>query len=125
MKRHLLSFFALLLLAFALPSCSNDVPKQLTGNWEMFLVPSPGYKEVWSFTETEIIVYRSSGDTLLPLKTGTYTVKNNTITTAGPGMRSAGGEYYLGNFQIRSLTGSELVLLRNDLGLQYYEFAKK
>lgn len=92
----------------------------------MIEIPSKGYEENWEFTDSKIIItHTNPGDTAVPFKSGTYSIKNSTVTTDGDGMGSSGVEYYRGNFEIRSLDGTELILLRKDIGLQYYEFEKK
>lgn len=126
MKTSLLSGFSLLLIVFMFFSCEQDIKKDLVGTWKLIQIPDPGYEEDWQFTDTKLILTRTStGDTAMPYKNGNYTIKNNSIQTDGEGLASAGAEYYRGDFEIRSLTSTELILLRKDLGLQYYEFEKK
>ena len=125
MKTSILSYFSLLIIALSFFSCEADVKKKLIGKWKMIPVAVTPYEEDWKFTETEIIIYHAApGDSASVFKNGTYSIKNNSISTTGEGLGSAGAEYYRGDFEIRSLTSTELVLLRKDLGLQYYEFEK-
>ena len=126
MKYSFLSYFSLLFVAVLLFSCEANTKAKLEGTWKLLQVPDNGTEEDWTFTSTAIkITQTNAGDTAIPFKQGTYSIKNNTITTSGEEMGSSGAEYYRGDFEIRSLTGTELILLRKDLGLQYYEFEKK
>ncbi|MFM7022937.1 MAG: lipocalin family protein [Flavobacteriales bacterium] len=128
MKRSILSYFSILaLVAVFFYSCERNTKAKLTdGTWKLIDFTPKGYTEEWKFTDTEVILYHTEpGDTAIVFKRGTYSIKNNTISTTGEGLASAGGEYYRGDFQIRSLSSTELVLFRHDLGMQYYEFEKK
>jgi len=127
MKTSILSFASLLLVGLMFFSCEQLTQKKLEGKWEMLTVPNPGYEEDWTFTATTLVITRTNtGDSTANFTdSGTYTIHNNTITTTGEGLASSGVEYYRGDFQINRLTNSQLILIRDDQGLQYYEFVKK
>ncbi|MCX6182865.1 MAG: hypothetical protein NT150_13155 [Bacteroidetes bacterium] len=126
MKTSILSYFSLLLVAVMFFSCEADTKAKLEGTWKVLQVPAGVYEEAWTFTDNAIILTRqNTGDTAVVFASGTYSIKNNTITTTGEGLAGAGADYYRGDFQIRSLDKTQMVLIRKDLGMQYYEFEKK
>ena len=128
MKALFLSCLGLFLIAFTFSSCEQETKRKLIGQWKLLsLSDTLGYEEDWKFTDTELILtHTNTGDSVKQaFKNGTYSIKNSTITTTGEGLLSNGGEYYRGDFEIRTLDGTELILLRRDLGMQYYEFEKK
>lgn len=104
--------------------CKKQKETLLQGRWDMYEIPEQPWDEIWSFapnnTVHKIQITNAEVDTIA---SGSYILKNNTITIAGPNTTTS--DLFGGDYTIKRLDKNYLVLHRHQNGLIYYEFAKQ
>ncbi len=115
------------LFSLILCSCQREHKNKIMGEWQYVSVTKPALFDdtsYWRFDEDSVYCIVRNGLQIDTTLWGKYTLKNNAIIISGPNTTKVGGEYFKGNFDILELNNDQMILVRQEDGMLYYEFVK-